>query len=121
MKHITFIFTFFLFQISLVAQTVEEATQACLCLSDYAEADVPNTSLKVLDKWDRDVTLKGVTIPDWEGPMGNPEIAYQVVAPQGATYPLTVSFFVSDAPRVYFLFGGGGALKSEQSASWPFF
>ncbi len=100
---------------SVLAKSASSASIAteCVLVSNYDEANGDPLQGQLFDLWNRDITLKGVMLVDWEGYMGNPEVLYRLAPPEGASFPVTAAITVDQAPLVYFVTHGGGLLSNQ--------
>lgn len=68
---------------------------------------------KVMDRFDRDITQRGIKLTDWEGQIANPALQYYLSAPSDMAYPVQAVMRVNN-PRVYF-----EAARSQVSDTGP--
>ena len=81
---------------SVLAKSASSASIAteCVLVSNYDEANGDPLQGQLFDLWNRNITLKGVMLVDWEGYMGNPEVLYRLAPPEGASFPVTAAITV---------------------------
>lgn len=58
-------------------------------------------ALKIVNKFEEEVTQSGITLVDWEGPIRNPAMEYFLQGTEDLTYPLTVQLR-TQMPEAYF-------------------
>src|SRR5258708_17745202 len=76
-----------------------------LSLPQWAVAANP----MIKDLFDRDITQRGITLVDWEGYMGNPAIAVDVVPPSDAAFPVQATVTANEAQLYFDLPSDAGA------------
>jgi hypothetical protein len=64
-------------------------------------AEPPGWTPGIRDIFDRDISVTGITLTDWEGYMANPSIEFSILPPSGATFPASVTVSAPE-PRLYF-------------------
>ena len=80
---------------------------AWLLLSVPQWALAANPMIK--DLFDRDITQRGITLVDWEGYMGNPAIAVDVVPPSDAAFPVQATVTANESQLYFDLPSDAGA------------
>src|SRR6185503_18829807 len=70
----------------------------CRLLSSYTEGHDDSSRRPddgmLSDRFGRNVVLTGITLVDWEGHAGNPELTHFLYPPQRASFPVTATVTV---------------------------
>src|SRR5258708_27374033 len=61
----------------------------------------PAANPMIKDLFDRDITQRGITLAHWEGYMGKPAIAVDVVPPSDAAFPVQATVTANET-HLYF-------------------
>ncbi len=84
------------------AQTAAgEPWQSCVSSIAYDQPAGAADSLRVTDRFGRDISNAGIPLMDWEGFVENPQFRFNLNLPDSAVYPVRVRVTATDAPRLY--------------------
>ncbi|MEM9304200.1 MAG: Ig domain-containing protein [Pseudomonadota bacterium] len=75
--------------------------RTCVESIDYRAPSESESTLRVVDRFDRDITGAGVALMDWEGFVENPQFRLKVVPPEDVAYPVSLRVTATEAPRLY--------------------